>query len=193
MDIGTMGVILFIFNNGINGDKTMAESVRADDNFNILMEETAIENVKTDIYSKFNIKINVHDGREDCTIPRSVLYKMSSDAALREKIYAVLADYKNTKSTLAGYYPPVKKYTLAFDEKGNVLAYILEPDMEKLEEDFGKSGKKKGIFDRMSLETYDYNEIINNFLNGSYQNFETQQAMLAAHFLQRSKINLTDW
>lgn len=175
MDIGTMGVISPTFNNGINSDKTMAESVGANDNFNLLLEETAIENVKTDIYNKFNIKVNVPDGREDCTIPRSVLYKMNSDAALREKIYAVLADYKNTKSMLAGYYPPVKKYTLAFDEKGNVLAYILEPDMEKLEEDFGKSGKKKGIFDRMRLETYDYNEIINQLLNGSYQNFETQK------------------
>lgn len=192
MDIGTMGVISPTFNNGINSDKTMAESVRADDNFNIILEETAIENVKTDIYNKFNIKVNMPDGREDCTIPRSVLYKMNSDAALREKIYEVLADYKNTKSTLAGYYPPVKKYTLAFDEKGNVLAYILEPDMEKLEEDFGKSGKKKGIFDRMRLETYDYNEIINQLLNGSYQNFETQQAMAAAYFPQRSKINLTN-
>lgn len=192
MDIGTMGVISPTFNNGINSDKTMAESVGANDNFNFLLEETAIENVKTDIYNKFNIKVNMPDGREDCTIPRSVLYKMNSDAALREKIYEVLADYKNTKSTLAGYYPPVKKYTLAFDEKGNVLAYILEPDMEKLEEDFGKSGKKKGIFDRMRLETYDYNEIINQLLNGSYQNFETQQAMAAAYFLQRSKINLTN-
>ncbi len=192
MDIGTMGVISPTFNNGINSDKTMAESVGANDNFNLLLEETAIENVKTDIYNKFNIKVNMPDGREDCTIPRSVLYKMNSDAALREKIYAVLADYKNTKSTLAGYYPPVKKYTLAFDEKGNVLAYILEPDMEKLEEDFGKSDKKKGIFDRMRLETYDYNEIINQLLNGSYQNFETQQAMAAAYFPQRSKINLTN-
>lgn len=71
-------------------------------------------------------------------IPRDVLYKMNSDAALREKIYTVLADYKKTKSI-----------------------------------------------------TYGYNEIINNLLNGSYQGFETQQAMLAAQFLQRPKINLT--
>ena len=140
MDIGTVGVIMSIFNNGINNDKAMAEPVRANDNFNLLLEETAIENVKTDIYNKFNIKVNMPDGREDCTIPRSVLYKMNSDAALREKIYEVLADYKNTKSTLASY----------------------------------------------------YNEIINQLLNGSYQNFETQQAMAAAYFLQRSKINLTN-
>lgn len=117
---------------------------------------------------------------------------MNSDAALREKIYTVLADYKKTKSMLAGFNPPVKKYTLAFDEQGNVLAYILEPDMEKLEEDFGKSKNKNCIVNRSSLETYSYNEIINNFLNGSFQGFEIQQAMIAAQFLQRPKINLTD-
>ena len=73
-----------------------------------------------------------------------------------------------------------------------MLAYILEPDMEKLEADYGKSKNRNCIFNRSSLDTNDYNKIISNLLNGSYQGFETQQAMLAAQFLQRPKINLTD-
>ncbi|MCI9076197.1 MAG: hypothetical protein HFH10_10470 [Dorea sp.] len=192
MDIGTTGILSLLFNNMVNDGNTITESVTADNSFNDFYKETAIENVKADIYNKFNIKVNVFDSKTECTIPRDVLYQMNSDAALREKIYTVLADYKKTKSMLAGFNPPVKKYTLAFDEQGNVLAYILEPDMEKLEEDFGKSKNKNCIVNRSSLETYSYNEIINNFLNGSFQGFEIQQAMIAAQFLQRPKINLTD-
>ena len=192
MDIGTTGILSLLFNNMVNDGNTITESVTADNSFNDFYKETAIENVKADIYNKFNIKVNVFDSKTECTIPRDVLYQMNSDAALREKIYTVLADYKKTKSMLAGFNPPVKKYTLAFDEQGNVLAYILEPDMEKLEEDFSKSKNKNCIVNRSSLETYSYNEIINNFLNGSFQGFEIQQAMIAAQFLQRPKINLTD-
>ncbi len=192
MDIGTTGILSLLFNNMVNDGNTITESVTADNSFNDFYKETAIENVKADIYNKFNIKVNVFDSKTECTIPRDVLYQMNSDAALREKIYTVLADYKKTKSMLAGFNPPVKKYTLAFDEQGNVLAYILEPDMEKLEEDFGKSKNKNCIVNRSSLETYSYNEIINNSLNGSFQGFEIQQAMIAAQFLQRPKINLTD-
>lgn len=192
MDIGTTGILSSLFNNMVNDGNTITESVTADNSFNDFYKETAIENVKADIYNKFNIKVNVFDSKTECTIPRDVLYQMNSDAALREKIYTVLADYKKTKSMLAGFNPPVKKYTLAFDEQGNVLAYILEPDMEKLEEDFGKSKNKNCIVNRSSLETYSYNEIINNFLNGSFQGFEIQQTMIAAQFLQRPKINLTN-
>lgn len=192
MDIGTTGILSSLFYNVVNDDSTMAELVTADNNFNDFYKETAIENVKADIYNKFNVKVNVSDSKTECTISRDVLYKMNSDAALREKIYTVLADYKKTKSILEGFYPPVKKYTLAFDEQGNVLAYILEPDMEKLEADYGKSKNRNCIFNRASLDTNDYNKIISNLLNGSYQGFETQQAMLAAQFLQRPKINLTD-
>ena len=130
MDIGTTGILSLLFNNMVNDGNTITESVTADNSFNDFYKETAIENVKADIYNKFNIK--VFDSKTECTIPRDVLYQMNSDAALREKIYTVLADYKKTKSMLAGFNPPVKKYTLAFDEQGNVLAYILEPDMEKL-------------------------------------------------------------
>ena len=192
MDIGTTGILSSLFYNVVNDDSTMTELVTADNNFNDFYKETAIENVKADIYNKFNIKVNVSDSKTECTIPRDVLYKMNSDTVLREKIYTVLADYKKTQSMLAGFYPPVKKYTLAFDEQGNVLAYILEPDMEKLEADYGKSKNRNGIINRSSLDTYGYNEIINNLLNGSYQGFETQQAILAVQFLQRPKINLTD-
>lgn len=138
MDIGTTGILSSLFYNVVNDDSTMTELVTADNNFNDFYKETAIENVKADIYNKFNVKVNVSDSKTECMIPRDVLYKMNSDAALREKIYTVLADYKKTKSI-----------------------------------------------------TYGYNEIINNLLNGSYQGFETQQAMLAAQFLQRPKINLT--
>lgn len=192
MDMGTTGILSPLFNNVVNGDNTMTELATADNHFNDFYKETAIENVKTDIYNKFNVKVNVSDSKTECTIPRDVLYKMNSDTVLREKIYTVLADYKKTQSMLVGFYPPVKKYTLAFDEQGNVLAYILEPDMEKLEADYGKSKNRNGIINRSSLDTYGYNEIINNLLNGSYQGFETQQAMLAVQFLQRPKINLTD-
>lgn len=188
MDIGAIDIFSTSFNNIIGDGITLTESAKTDNHFNELLKEAAVENVKTDIYHKFNIKVNASDNREECTIPREVLYRMNSDTALREKVYTVLDDYKNTKATLAGYYPPVKKYTLTFDAQGNVLAYLLEPDMEKLEKDLGRSGKKGYTFDRLSLNIYDYNEMINNLLYGPHQNLETQRAILGAYFLQKPKV-----
>ena len=92
MDIGTTGILSSLFYNVVNDDSTIAELVTADNNFNDFYKETAIENVKADIYNKFNVKVNVSDSKTECTIPRDVLYKMNSDAALREKIYTVLAN-----------------------------------------------------------------------------------------------------
>ena len=190
MDVGAIDILSILYNNVINCDKTAAELKRTDNIFNDFLKEAAIEDVKTYIYNKFNIKVNVSDSKDECTIPCEVLYRMNSDTVLREKVYTVLADYKNTKSTLAGFYPPVKKYTLAFDGQGNVLSYILEPDMERLEEDYGKSSEKNYRFNRVSLETCNYNEIINHLLYGSYQGCETQCSMMAADFLK--KLRLTD-
>ena len=59
MDIGTTGILSLLFNNMVNDGNTITESVTADNSFNDFYKETAIENVKADIYNKFNIKVNV--------------------------------------------------------------------------------------------------------------------------------------
>ena len=121
MDVGTIDILSVLYDNVINYDKMASELNRTDNSFNDLLKGAAIEDVKKDIYNKFNIKVNVPDSKDECTIPCEVLYRMNSDTVLREKVYTVLADYKNTKSTLAGFYPPVKKYTLAFDGQTRAL------------------------------------------------------------------------
>ena len=57
---------------------------------------------------------------------------MNTDSALKNKVYAMLADYSSSEfqTTMQTLNPPVKKCTLIFDENGDVVA-TLEPDVEK--------------------------------------------------------------
>ena len=57
---------------------------------------------------------------------------MNTDSALKNKGYAMLADESSSElqMTMQTLNPPVKKWTLIFDENGDVVA-TLEPDVEK--------------------------------------------------------------
>lgn len=190
MSIEMNNISLMSFYSAISGDKNIAEQTKVDHNFSKQMKELAIESAKTDIYEKFGIKVNVMDEEEECWIPGEVLYRMNNDAALKEKVYATLADYASTQfqMTKAALYPPVKKCTLVFDKNGDSVT-TLEPDMEYLEQEVGKSGKKyAGLFDCISLEPYNDIRTIDNHLYDSYQDFELQKAVLVADYIKKRNV-----
>lgn len=148
----------------ISDNTASIEQNRVDENFSIQLKAAAIENVKTEIYKKFGVNVNTTNNNEECLIPIDVLYRMNSDTRLKEKVFAVLADHRNAKCTLAGYEPSVRKYTLIFDRNGDVVTYILEPDMETIENDNVKTKKNKIIYDRFLWNTFDYNNTKNSLL-----------------------------
>ena len=100
---------------------------------------------------------------------------MNTDSALKNKVYAMLADYSSSEfqTTMRTLNPPVKKCTLIFDENGDVVA-TLEPDVEK--ESVGSS-KEKSV--SAILENNSYNGIISDVSYDVTPNFELQSVLLA--------------
>lgn len=100
---------------------------------------------------------------------------MNTDSALKNKVYAILADYSSSEfqTTMQTLNPPVKKCTLIFDENGDVVA-TLEPDVEK--ESVGSS-KEKSV--SAILENNSYNGIISDVSYDVTPNFELQSVLLA--------------
>lgn len=180
------------FYTAVSGDKNIEEQTKVDQNFSKQMKELAIEGAKTEIHEKFGIDVNVADEESECWIPGEVLYRMNSNDALKEKVYATLAEYAGTKfqMTKAALYPPVKKSILTFDKNGDSVT-TLEPDMEYLEQEVGRSGKKKyaGLFDCISLEPYDDNSITDDTLYDPNQDFELQRAVLAADYIKKRSMS----
>ena len=177
-----------VFRTGISEDKAPIGLNRIGETFSVQLKEASVENIKTEIYKKFGVNVNTTDHHEECFIPNEVLYRLNSDTALREKVFSVLADHRDAKRALAGYDPPVKKYTLIFNKNGDVDTYILEPDMEMLEKDSAKSGKNRRLSDNLSWEASDYN-MMNDDLYGSFQNIEIQSAMLQTAFIKNRRFN----
>lgn len=184
LNIAIENLLSTSYRTGLSDDKVLIEPNRTDENFSVQMQEASVESMKTEIYKKFGVNVNTTDDHEECFIPNEVLYRMNSDPALREKVFTVLADHRDAKRTLAGYYPPVKKYTLTFDKNGDVVTYILEPDMEALEKDNSKSTKNRIFSDQLSWEAYDHN-IMNDSLYSAFHNIEMQSAMLQTVLIKK--------
>ena len=121
------------------------------------------------------VNVGVSNSRFECFIPGDVLYRMNTDSALKNKVYAMLADYSSSEfqTTMQTLNPPVKKCTLIFDENGDVVA-TLEPDVEK--ESVGSS-KEKSV--SAILENNSYNGIISDVSYDVTPNFELQSVLLA--------------
>lgn len=173
-----------VFRTGISEDEVPIGSNRIGETFSVQLKEASVENIKSEIYKKFGVNVNTTDHHEECFIPNEVLYRMNSDTALREKVFSVLADHRDAKRALAGYDPPVKKYTLIFNKNGDVDTYILEPDMETLEKESVKSEKNRRFFDNLSWEASD-NDMMNDDLYGSFQYIEMQSAMLQTAIIKK--------
>lgn len=189
MNIESVDILSALYSGMVSHTDAAAEQIVADNNFSSQIKEMAAANIKTDIFKKFGVKVNAPDDSETCLIPEDLLYRMNSDAALKEKVYSVLADHKNAKAALASFYPPVKHYTLVFDKKGDVVTYVLEPDMERLEKDMGKSGRVKNyLFDGSFINPYDYLELVSGSSCNPYQGVEAQQAFLAAALLKKQRL-----
>lgn len=115
--------------NYVNGTE---KQVKENAKFSDQLGTTEVNNIVNEIYDKFGINVGVSNSRFECFIPGDVLYRMNTDSALKNKVYAMLADYSSSEfqTTMQTLNPPVKKCTLIFDENGDVVA-TLEPDVEK--------------------------------------------------------------
>lgn len=125
-------------------------------NFNGILKEQRINNVKKEIYQKFQISVGSSNGEFECYIPSDVLYGMSTNSKLKEKVYNTLEDYSGEKfkQSIQGLNPPVKKCTLIFDESGDVTA-TLEAKVES-ETSNSKSSYINTLFGQSSRILYPY-------------------------------------
>lgn len=94
--------------------------------FSQALQQKQIHQVKQEIYDKFQISVGAWGKAFSCYIPSNLLYKMSGNAGLKEKVYKQLESYspENYQASIAGLDPPVKKCTLVFDEGGNAFATL---------------------------------------------------------------------
>ena len=158
--------------NYVNGTE---KQVKENAKFSDQLGTTEVNNIVKEIYNKFGINVGVSNSRFECFIPGDVLHRMNTDSALKNKVYAMLADYSSSEfqTTMQTLNPPVKKCTLIFDENGDVVA-TLEPDVEK--ESVGSS-KEKSV--SAILENNSYNGIISDVSYDVTPNFELQSVLLA--------------
>ena len=155
--------------NYVNGTE---KQVKENAKFSDQLGTTEVNNIVKEIYNKFGINVGVSNSR---FIPGDVFHRMNTDSALKNKVYAMLADYSSSEfqTTMQTLNPPVKKCTLIFDENGDVVA-TLEPDVEK--ESVGSS-KEKSV--SAILENNSYNGIISDVSYDVTPNFELQSVLLA--------------
>ena len=108
--------------NYVNGTE---KQVKENAKFSDQLGTTEVNNIVNEIYDKFGINVGVSNSRFECFIPGDVLYRMNTDSALKNKVYAMLADYSSSEfqTTMQTLNPPVKKCTLIFDENGDVERY----------------------------------------------------------------------
>lgn len=158
--------------NYVNGTE---KQVKENAKFSDQLGTTEVNNIVKEIYNKFGINVGVSNSRFECFIPGDVFHRMNTDSALKNKVYAMLADYSSSEfqTTMQTLNPPVKKCTLIFDENGDVVA-TLEPDVEK--ESVGSS-KEKSV--SAILENNSYNGIISDVSYDVTPNFELQSVLLA--------------
>ncbi len=108
------------------GKARRGSSVQGAETFGNTLQQRRINRVKEEIYDQFQISVGTYGKEFSCYIPSEVLYKMSCNAEMREKVYEQLESYSpdNYQASVAGLKPPVKKCTLIFDEGGNATATL---------------------------------------------------------------------
>lgn len=186
MNVEMREALAFVSDFTVNGTWDITWQISTGKDFRNQLRSFVVGNSKAEIYEKFGVRVNVPGDAEECWIPEDVLYRMNDDAALREKVYAMLADYASPKfqRTKAALYPPVKKCTLVFDEKGNVVT-TLEPDMEKLEEEADSSHKKKGrLTGWLASEMYGLGIMNSVEVYNPFQSMDLQRALLTSALIR---------
>ena len=80
--------------NYVNGTE---KQVKENAKFSDQLGTTEVNNIVKEIYNKFGINVGVSNSRFECFIPGDVLYRMNTDSALKNKVYAMLADYSSSE------------------------------------------------------------------------------------------------
>lgn len=94
--------------------------------FNKTLQQRQINQVKQEIYEKFQISVGSYGKSFSCYIPANVLYQIGCNPSMKEKVYEQLESYspENYQASIAGLNPPVKRCTLIFDEGGDATATL---------------------------------------------------------------------
>lgn len=97
-----------------------------------VLQNQQVDRMKQEIYNCFGIEVGDYSDTFGCYIPSNVLYRMNTDAALKEKVFGILEKYSGEefKNSIMGQQPSIKKCTLHFDEAGDMTA-TLETGTEK--------------------------------------------------------------
>ena len=69
------------------------KQVKENAKFSDQLGTTEVNNIVKEIYNKFGINVGVSNSRFECFIPGDVFHRMNTDSALKNKVYAMLADY----------------------------------------------------------------------------------------------------
>ncbi len=139
-----------------NGTKRVGRTSQAASTFNQTLQQKRINQVKQEIYDKFQISVGSYGKSFSCYMPSSLLQKMSVNPQLKEKVYEQLESYtpENLQASVAGLNPPVKKCTLIFDEGGDAAA---------------------------TLEAASSKQDLNSSANSLYQNYLLQRTSLLSY------------
>ena len=124
--------------NYVNGTE---KQVKENAKFSDQLGTTEVNNIVKEIYNKFGINVGVSNSRFECFIPGDVFHRMNTDSALKNKVYAMLADY----SSSCLLYTSFSKVARLVDEcgsavilKNNVPRYLVI-DFSKADKDFTAS------------------------------------------------------
>lgn len=115
---------------GINNNRNLSHTSRLGtataNRFGKIIKQQQINNIRQEIYDKFQISIGSSNGSFSCYIPSETLYRMSTDSQLREKIYTQLETCSSDQfqESLSQLNPSLKSYRLDFNEKGNMTVTL---------------------------------------------------------------------
>ncbi|MBQ9989521.1 MAG: hypothetical protein IJP31_01050 [Lachnospiraceae bacterium] len=124
MQLMSIGNQLSTCNLSAKAGRTSRYTQVASFNFGKTFQEKQINQVKQEIYEKFGISVGSYGKSFSCYIPSNVLYQISCNSQMKEKVYEQLESYspENYEKSIAGLNPPVKRCTLIFDEGGDATA-----------------------------------------------------------------------
>lgn len=169
-----------------NSVYNVEKPTKADETFSGKLRESEISSVKKDIYDKFGVDVGKFNDSFECHIPTEVLCKMNKDSTLKRKVYDMLADYTSAKfqMTRRALDPPVKKCTLVFDKKGDVVA-TLAPNLDNEAGNTQKSSERKGVL--QLLENNELSMLVSKDPQHVFSDLEIQNLMLSLGLIEKRK------
>lgn len=94
--------------------------------FGSTLQNQRVNQMKQEIYDKFQIEVGNSSGRISCYIPSTVLAQMNTNQALKTKVFQSLEKItgEEFQKTIMGQESEIKKCTMIFDEKGEMTATL---------------------------------------------------------------------